>query len=102
MGFQKKGKVAMSANGKRKGGSDESKAGSRKHQQEKKLAKQKEAALGEKGESMTQRFSRRAPPGTYTCIDTYIHTPHCVCWQESRQRRRGLQRRGLQYHCLHP
>ena len=68
----------MSAGGKKggekSGGSDECKAGSRKHQQEKKVAKEKKAALGEFGASMTQRFGRRAPPGTYTDIDTYMHT----------------------------
>ena len=75
MVFRKKGKLAMSAGGKKggekSGGSDECKAGSTKAA---KIRKEKKAALGEFGASMTQRFGRRAPPGTYTDIDTYMHT----------------------------
>jgi len=54
----------MSAGGKKggekSGGSDECKAGSTEVA---KIRKEKKAALGEFGASMTQRFGRRAPPG---------------------------------------
>ena len=52
-----------SAIGKQVGGNENAKIASTNAA---KIRKQKEAALGEKGASMTQRFGRRAPPGTST------------------------------------
>ena len=72
---RKAGKLAMSAGGKKSGGSDVSTAGSTNAA---KIRRGGEAALGEFGASMMQRFGRRAPPGTYTHIDMHIHLTVCV------------------------